>query len=344
MKYRVLGRTGVRVSPLCLGAMKMGAWGNTDHDDCVRIIHAAFDAGINVVDTADAYSKGESEEILGKALRGRRESIIVATKAHNPMGRDPNMKGNSRRWLMQACDDSLRRLGTDYIDLFQLHRPDPACDIDESLGALSDLRRAGKIRYIGTSDFSGSEIVAAQWVAERRGRERVMCEQPPYSILVRGIERDVLPTCTEYGMGVLAYGPLCGGWLSGRDRGHYIPLPIGDREPPPSVAAAEAEVRDASVAALASLAAEAGLSLPNMATAWAMNHPAVSSSIIGIRTMDQLESQLAATEVVLDDGLLDAIDQIVPSGCNLRVDQADMRPLYGKPYERPLRERRRSSS
>ena len=216
MDYRTLGRTGVKVSPLCLGAMMFGAWGTPDHDESIRIIHRALDAGINFVDTADVYSIGESEEIVGKALaQVKREKIVLATKVHGAMGRDPNAQGNSRRWIIAECENSLRRLGTDYIDLYQIHRPSPETDIDETLGALTDLVRAGKVRYIGRSTFPADDIVEAQWVAERRGRERFVTEQPPYSILVRGIEADVLPRCQQFGMGVLSWSPLAGGWLSG---------------------------------------------------------------------------------------------------------------------------------
>jgi len=216
MEYRTLGRTGVKVSPLCLGAMMFGAWGTSDHDEAIRIIHRALDAGINFVDTADVYSFGESETIVGKALAQKdREKVVLATKVHGVMGQDPNAQGNSRRWIMAGCENSLRRLGTDYIDLYQIHRPSPDTDIDETLGALTDLVRVGKIRYFGSSTFPAHEIVEAQWVAQRRARERFVTEQPPYSILVRGIEKDVLPVCQKYDMGVLPWSPLAGGWLSG---------------------------------------------------------------------------------------------------------------------------------
>src|SRR5438477_1939139 len=218
MNYRTLGSTGIQVSHLCLGAMMFGAWGNPDHDECVRIVHAALDAGVNFVDTADVYSAGESEEIVAKALAGRRDDVILATKFHAPMGSDRNTRGNSRRWIVRAVEDSLRRLGTDWIDLYQVHRPDPTCDVDETLAALSDLVHQGKVRYIGSSTFPASAIVEAQWVAERRNRERFVCEQPPYSMLVRGVENDVLPTCERYGIAVMPWGPLAGGWLSGRWR------------------------------------------------------------------------------------------------------------------------------
>nr|MDQ3326032.1 aldo/keto reductase [Actinomycetota bacterium] len=218
MRTRWLGRTGIQVTPYCLGAMMFGAWGNPDHDDSVRIIHAALDVGINFIDTADVYAQGESEEIVGKALKGRRDDVVLATKFHGPMGDDPNRRGQSRRWIMRAVEDSLRRLQTDHIDLYQVHRPNPETDIDETLSALSDLVHSGKVRAIGSSTFPAEEIVEAQWVAADRGRERFRTEQPPYSILARGIERSVLPTCQRYGIGTLVWSPLGGGWLSGKYR------------------------------------------------------------------------------------------------------------------------------
>jgi aryl-alcohol dehydrogenase-like predicted oxidoreductase len=206
MEHRTLGRTGMYVSPLCLGAMMFGDWGNKDENESIRIIHRALDAGINFIDTADVYSRGESEEIVGKAIKSpptRRDNVILATKVHGTMGDDPNQSGNSRRWIAKECDASLKRLRTDWIDLYQIHRPEQDTDIDETLGALTDLVRAGKVRAIGSSTFPPSQIVEAQWTAERRGRERFMCEQPPYSILVRGVENEVLPVCQRYGMGVI---------------------------------------------------------------------------------------------------------------------------------------------
>ena len=219
MELRELGRTGVKVSELCLGAMMFGAWGNPDHDDSIRIIHRALDGGINFIDTADVYSQGESEEIVAKALAGgKRDDVFLATKVHAQMGQNPNHFGNSRRWIIQEVENSLRRLQTDWIDLYQIHRPEETTDIDETLGALTDLVRDGKVRYVGSSTFPASQIVEAQWVAQRRDRERFICEQPPYSILVRGIEQDVLPTTQRYGMGVIPWSPLAGGWLTGRYR------------------------------------------------------------------------------------------------------------------------------
>ncbi len=321
MEMRVLGRTGLRVSPLCLGAMMFGAWGNTDHDESVRIIHQALDSGINFIDTADVYSAGESEEIVGKALAaGQRDHVVLATKAHAAMGEDVNERGNSRRWIIRECEDSLRRLGTDHIDLYQIHRPDPSADIDETLGALSDLIRAGKISYAGSSTFPPSQIVEAQWVAQRRGRERFVCEQPPYSILVRGAEAEVLPVCQQYGMGVIPWSPLAGGWLSGRYRKDADGVRSRRAQRLPdrydlSLPGNQAKLEAAEQ--LAVLAQEAGLSLIHMALAFVTSHPAVTSAIIGPRTMEHLDSQLGAADVVLTPDVLDRIDQIVPPGTNL---------------------------
>jgi aryl-alcohol dehydrogenase-like predicted oxidoreductase len=329
MEWRTLGRTGVKVSPLCLGAMMFGSWGNADQDESVAIIHAALDAGINFVDTADVYSAGESEEIVGHALQGRRDDVVLATKVHGSMGLDVNRAGNSRRWIVRACEDSLRRLRTDHIDLYQVHRPDPDCDIDETLAALTDLVRAGKVRYLGSSTFPASEIVEAQWVAERRGRERFVCEQPPYSMLVRGIEMDVLPTCHRHGMGVISWGPLGGGWLSGRWR-KEAPTPTSrraDRLPWRYDLSIPANQRKLDAAdALARLADEAGLSLVQLAVAFVLRHPAVTSAIIGPRTMEQLKSQLDAPEVTLETDLLDRVDEIVPPGTNFSLADSGYLP------------------
>src|SRR5665213_3576105 len=281
MELHSLGRTGVSVSPLCLGAMMFGAWGNPDHEESIRIIHRALDAGINFIDTADVYSQGESEEIVGKALAGRRDDVVLATKFHGTMGEDPNRRGNSRRWIVQEVEASLRRLGTNWIDLYQVHRPEPGTDIDETLGALTDLVRAGKIRYLGSSTFPPSAIVEAQWVADRRGRERFVCEQPPYSLLVRGVEAEVLPTCQRYGMGVIPWSPLAGGWLTGRYR--------KGQEPPQSMRAERIPGRyDLSIPEnqtkldaadqLAQLAERAGISLIHLALAFVLRHPAVTAA------------------------------------------------------------------
>jgi aryl-alcohol dehydrogenase-like predicted oxidoreductase len=321
MDYRTLGRTGVKVSPLCLGAMMFGAWGNTDHEESIRIVHRALDAGVNFIDTADVYSRGESEEIVGKALvGGRRDNVVVATKVHGTMGEDPNEFGNSRRWIIREVENSLRRLGTDWIDLYQIHRPELDTDIDETLGALTDLVRAGKVRYIGSSTFPASQIVEAQWVAERRGRERFVSEQPPYSILVRAVEGDVLPTCLRYGMGVIPWSPLAGGWLSGRYRaGQDLPASHrAERIPARYDMALPGNQRKLeAVEALAQLAEEAGITLIELSVAFVLRHPAVTAAIIGPRTMEHLESQLTAADVVLSDEVLDRIDEIVPPGVNM---------------------------
>jgi aryl-alcohol dehydrogenase-like predicted oxidoreductase len=325
MELRPLGRTGVKVSPLCLGAMMFGDWGETDHDKSVRIIHRALDAGINFIDTADVYSRGESEEIVGKALAGgRRDDVILATKVHGTMGDDPNEFGNSRRWIVREVENSLRRLGTDWIDLYQIHRPEQDTDIDETLGALTDLVRAGKVRYIGSSTFPPSQIVEAQWVAEKRGRERFVCEQPPYSILIRAVEADVLPTCRRYGMGVIPWSPLAGGWLSGGYRkGADLPSSRrAERLPGRYDMSLPGNQRKLEAAdALAELAEEAGMTLIEMALAFVIRHPAVTAAIIGPRTMEHLESQLSGAGVALSDDVLDRIDEIVPPGTN--VNPAD---------------------
>ncbi|XNL29686.1 aldo/keto reductase [Longispora sp. K20-0274] len=324
--YRVLGRTGVRLSPLTLGAMNFGRIGNADHADGIRIIHRALDEGINVIDTADVYSQGESEEVVGKALLdGRRDEVFLATKFHGQMGDNPHHRGNSRRWIIREVENSLRRLQTDHIDLYQVHRPDPTVDFDETLGALSDLVHQGKIRYIGTSTFSAAQIVEGQWTAERRGRERVVAEQPPYSILARGIERDVLPTAQRYGLGILPWSPLAGGWLSGSylaggsRRVERFPARY-DAALPANAPKIEA------VTKLAALADEAGLSLIHLAIGFVLAHPAVTSAIIGPRTLEHLESQLGAAKVVLSADVLDRIDEIVPPGVNLNPADAGYEP------------------
>ncbi len=321
MNYRTLATTGTKVTPLCLGAMMFGAWGNPDHDDSVRIIHRALDAGINFIDTADVYSRGESEEIVGKALAdGRRDNVVLATKLHGSMGDDPNQFGNGRRWIIAEVENSLRRLGTDYIDLYQIHRPEADTDIDETLGALSDLVHAGKVRYIGSSTFPASQIVEAQWTARDRGRERFVCEQPPYSILNREIENDVLPTCARHNIGVIPWSPLAGGWLSGGYRkGTELPRSQrADRMPARfDMSNPENERKLDAADALGALADEAGITLIEMALAFVINHPAVTSAIIGPRTMEHLESQLTAVDVTLSDDVLDRIDEIVAPGRNV---------------------------
>jgi aryl-alcohol dehydrogenase-like predicted oxidoreductase len=326
MVQRTLARTGVHVSPLCLGAMMFGAWGETDHDACVRIVHRALDAGINFIDTADVYAQGESEEIVGKALAGgRRENVVLATKFHGAMGDDPNEAGNSRRWIFREVEASLKRLRTDWIDLYQVHRWDPWTDHDETLGALSDLVAQGKVRCVGSSTYPAPQIVKAQWVARERGLQRFVCEQPPYSILARAIEADVLPTCLEHGMGVIAWSPLAGGWLSGRWRKGADDLTSRRAALIPqrydlSIPANQAKLDAAD--ALGRLADDAGMSLIEMALAFVIRHPAVTAAIIGPRTLEQLESQLGAADVVLDAAVLDRIDEIVAPGTTLNPSDA----------------------
>jgi len=339
MEHHPLGRTGISVSQLCLGAMMFGDWGNQDHDESIRIIHRALDAGINFIDTADVYSAGESEVIVGKALTGgKREHVVLATKVHFPMGDDANQRGNSRRWIFTEVENSLRRLQTDWIDLYQIHRPDPNTDIDETLGALSDLVHQGKIRAFGHSTVPASEIVEAQWTADRRGRERFRCEQPPYSILTRAIEHDVLPTCQRYGMGVIPYSPLAGGWLSGRwrkDAGQQSST-RSERLPDRFDLSLSANQRKLdAVEQLVQVAEEAGISLIEMAIAFVLRHPAVTAAIIGPRTMGHLDSQLSAATATLPDDVLDRIDQINPPGVTInRADNGWTQPALQRTMRR----------
>jgi aryl-alcohol dehydrogenase-like predicted oxidoreductase len=324
MRYRMLGTTGVEVSAHCLGAMMFGQWGNSDHDDCVRIIHAALDGGINFIDTADVYSQGESEEIVGRALRGRRDDVVLATKVHGRMGEGRNQSGNSRLWIMTEVENSLRRLGTDHIDLYQIHRPDPAAGLDDTLGALDDLVRQGKIRYAGCSTFPAWQIVEAQRVAERRGFDGFRCEQPPYSIFVRTIERDVLEVARRYGMGVIVWSPLAGGWLTGKYRRDQeapedsravryarIGHPVASRF---DLASPANQHKLELTEELIRLAAKTSMSLAHVANAFVLEHPAVTSAIIGPRTIEQLEDLLAGADLELDDEVLDAIDDLVAPG------------------------------
>ena len=337
MHYRTLGRTGIKVSPYALGALALGTYiGNPDPEDSARIIHKALDAGINFVDTADAY--GESEVVLGQALKGRRDNVVLATKFGRPAGEDPNEQGASRRWIMTAAENSLRRLQTDYIDLYQLHRPDPATDIEETLSALSDLVRSGKVRAVGASGTHPSAVVEAQWTAERRGLERFRTEQPAYSILSRGIERELLPVTQRYGMGTLVWGPLAQGLLTGRVRkGQHNDL---------RRAAVLRHVRDGQrldvVEQLIPLAAEAGLPMTHLAMAFTIAHPGVTSAILGPHTMEQLDDLLAGVDVALSDDILDRIDEIVPPGTDVgTLDQTYLPPALTDPglRRRPPRER-----
>ena len=354
MEYRSLGRTGIHVSPLCLGAMMFGAWGEPDHDTAIATIHTALDAGINFIDTADVYSQGESEVIVGKALAGgKRDDVVLATKFHGQMGvsvqspigtpGDPNQQGNSRRWVVKAVEDSLRRLNTDWIDLYQVHRPDPDTDVEETLSALTDLQRQGKIRAFGSSTFPAHQVVQAQWVSERRGLGRFATEQPPYSLLTRGIEADLLPVAEEYGMGVLPWSPLAGGWLTGGYRkGKDLPeskrrnrMPARfDLDDPDNQRKFDA------ADALGELADEAGLSLIDLALAFVLQHPAVTAPIIGPRTTEHLRSQLGAADVTLSVDVLDQIDAIVPPGVTIsRFDEGYQAPALADPF---LRRRRRA--
>ncbi|MFJ7263082.1 aldo/keto reductase [Streptomyces globosus] len=321
MRYRVLGKTGIEVSTHCLGTMMFGGVGNPDHEDAARIIHTALDAGVNFVDTADMYSAGESEEIVGKALKGRRDDVVLATKVYFPLGEGRNRSGNSRRWILKAVEDSLRRLDTDWIDLYQVHRPDHTTDIEETLSVLGDLVTAGKIRAFGCSTFPAEDLVEAHHVAERRGLMRMRTEQPPYSILARGVERSVLPTAQRLGMGVLTWSPLASGFLSGAVRqGRPVDLTTGRAARTPhrfDPALPGNAAKFAAVEELVALAGEIGCTLPELAVAFPLVHPAVTSVIIGPRTMDQLTSLLKGADLLLDDAALDRVDEIVAPGTDL---------------------------
>jgi aryl-alcohol dehydrogenase-like predicted oxidoreductase len=338
MQYRTLGGTGIQVSPYALGAMMLGGMGNPDHDESIRIVHTALDAGINLIDTADAYSRGESEIVVGKAIQGRRDEVVLATKFHLPMSdTDLNRRGNSRRWIMTAVEDSLRRLQTDHLDLYQVHRPDPATDVEETLSALTDLVRSGKVRAIGTSTFPAGRLVQAQWAAERRGYERFRTEQPPYSILNRAIEAEILPLCQEYGVGTLVYSPLSGGMLTGRVRKGQE---TDSRRKQFGFRYFDDERRLDAVEALVALADEAGMRLSHLAMAFAIAHPGVTAALVGPRTMPHLEDLLAGVDTRLDDDLLDRIDEIVAPGTNVsELDSAWKAPavtearLRRRPYD-----------
>ena len=345
MEYRVLGQSGVQVSTLCLGTMMLGKWGNQEHRDCIRIIHAALDAGINFIDTADVYSSGESEEILAKALKGRREHVILATKVHHPMGDDINQHGSTRRWITRAVEDSLRRLDTDWIDLYQLHRPDPLTEIGDTLSVLTDLVRAGKIRMIGSCTFPAALQVEAAWAAERQGLQPLQCNQPPYSILVRGIERESLPASMRHGMGVICWSPLNGGWLTGRYRlGQPLPasgrsaIPMNRKraeglQPEPGTYDLQLDQGHPTVQAklraieqLITLADDSGLTLPKLALGFVLNHRAVTSAIVGPRVFEHLETVLGAAELHLDEGIMDRIDQIVAPGADVDPSEVGYQP------------------
>jgi aryl-alcohol dehydrogenase-like predicted oxidoreductase len=337
MQYRNLGRTGIKVSPYGLGALMFATQvGNPDPEDSIRIIHQALDAGINLVDTADAY--GDSEEVVGRALKGRRDNVVLTTKVGRPIGTDPNQQGASRRWIITAAEGSLRRLQTDHIDVYQIHRPDPGTDIEETLSALTDLVRSGKIRAFGTSGMPASNLVEAHWVAERGGLERFRTEQPPYSILNRSIEREVLPVAQRYGMGILAWGPLGQGMLTGRVRRGQD----NDVTRSKFFTAFSDERRLDAVERLIPLAEEAGLPMPHLAMAFAISHPGVTSALLGARTMEQFHGLLAGLDVALSDDVLDRIDEIVPPGTDTGpLDQAYVPPAIQKTElrRRPLSER-----
>jgi aryl-alcohol dehydrogenase-like predicted oxidoreductase len=323
MEIRTLGRSGVSVSKLCFGAGMFGYFGNADEKACARMVDRALDAGINYFDTSDVYSHGESEQILGKALKGKRDDVVLATKFSLPMSSNPNHRGNSRRWIMREVEASLTRLDTDYIDLYQVHRPDVTTDIDETLGALSDLVRAGKVRLLGSSTFPAEQIVEAQWVAERRNRERFLVEQPPYSIFARRIEADVLPTCQRYGMGVVVWSPLAQGWLTGKWRRDAPPNDTNRQKLQPhlfDMARADNQRKLDLIEELDGVARDAGISLLHMAIAFTCAHPAVTSAIIGPRTLEQLDGLLDGAEITLGDDVLDAIDAIVPAGATISHD------------------------
>jgi aryl-alcohol dehydrogenase-like predicted oxidoreductase len=337
MQYRNLGRTGIKVSPYALGALMFATQvGNRDPEDSIRIIHKALDAGINLVDTADSY--GDSEEVVGRALKGRRDNVVLATKVSRPMGPDPNQQGASRRWIITAVENSLRRLQTSHIDVYQIQRPDPDTDIEETLSTLTDLVRSGKIRAFGTSTMPASNLVEAHWVAERRGLQRFRTEQPPYSILNRSIEREVLPVAQQYGMGILAWGPLGQGMLTGRvRRGRDTDVTRAK-----FFTAFRDEQRLDAVERLIPLAAQAGLPMPHLAMAFAITHPGVTSALLGARTMEQLDDLLAGVDVALSDEVLDRIDEIVPPGTDIgTLDQAYVPPAIQKTElrRRPLGER-----
>ncbi|HET9210979.1 MAG TPA: aldo/keto reductase [Thermoanaerobaculia bacterium] len=328
MDYRNLGRSGLKVSPLCLGAMMFGSWGNPDHEESIRIIHRALDAGINFIDTANGYSEGESEVIVGKALKGKREGTVLATKVWAPVGQSPNQRGLSRKAIQEQVENSLRRLGTDVIDLYQIHRPDPTTPMEETLSTLSDLVRQGKVRYLGLSTnhyegaalwekrFAAWEIVETLWLSDKHGWERFVSLQPPYSILRRVMEAEHFPMSLKFGIANIVWSPLEGGWLSGKyRRGAGNPKDsqraekwIGDIDNP------KFQRRLDIVEQLLPLAEEKGVPLARFANAWALRHPAVTSVILGPRTMEQLEDSLRALDVQITGEDARRIDELVAPG------------------------------
>jgi aryl-alcohol dehydrogenase-like predicted oxidoreductase len=342
MEYRAFGRTGVKVASYSLGTANFGPWGNEDEEECVRIVHEAIDAGLNLIDTADVYGGGRSEEIVGKALMGRRDQVILATKFHNPMGSGINDRGNSRLWVMRAVEGSLRRLRTDYIDLYQAHRPDPFVDVEETLSALTDLVHQGKVRSIGSTTFPAVLLLESLWASQRRGLERFESEQPPYSIFVRHAELDVLPLARRHGLGILAWSPLAGGWLTGKYRpGQEMPAESRGRRGlmPFMVPRFDLSLRGNQrklelVERLADLAGQAGLALSHMALAFALEHPSVTSVIIGPRTVEQLRDLLPGAEVRLDQDILGAIDEVVAPGTTLNPADRGWEPPWMAPEAR----------
>lgn len=344
MQYRTLGRTGVQVSSLALGAMNFGSIGRTTQDEATAIVDAALEGGINLIDTADMYGRGESEEMVGKAIAGRRDDIVLATKANMPMSDEPNHQGSSRRWLVTALDNSLRRLGVDHVDLYQIHRWDPATSDEETLSALTDLQRAGKIRYFGSSTFPAYRIVEAQWAAREHRLSRYVTEQPSYSLLQRGIESHVLPVTEQYGLGVLVWSPLASGWLSGavragREAATHRSAVLPERF---DTALPANRARLDAVENLAAVADEAGLTLIQLALGFVTAHPAVTAALVGPRTLNHLHSQLAAADTVLSDDVLDAVDAVVAPGTDLAAhEKFDATPALLDPA---LRRRRRPAA
>jgi aryl-alcohol dehydrogenase-like predicted oxidoreductase len=322
---RTLGASGIEVSTIALGTMMFGAWGNTDVDECHRMVDAALDAGITLFDTADMYDNGMSETILGEALRGRRDRVVLATKVGNPMDGDPDRRGLSRRWITQACDDSLRRLGVDHIDLYQMHRPDPETPIEETIMVLGELVAAGKVRAIGTSTFSAAQLTAAQRAAAALGIAAPTSEQPPYSALARGVEAEVLPVCAADDIGVIVWAPLNGGWMTGKYQ-----LGDGDASDRAMRQGEHFDYRDevmrrakwSAVEALTALADGAGLTIKQLALGFVLDDPTITSAIIGPRTLPQLIDLLAAGAPALPPGLRDAIDRVIAPGTNINPADA----------------------
>jgi aryl-alcohol dehydrogenase-like predicted oxidoreductase len=336
MDYARLGATGLRVSRLCLGTMVLGRWGNEDAADCARIIHRALDEGVNLIDTANRYGMGESEEIVGKALVGRRSEAVIATKVFMPGPGGVLDRGTSRRHIFLQVEESLKRLHTDWIDLYQIHRNDKDTPVEETLGALTDLVRQGKVRYLGVSTgtladsrsmhFGGWKMVESLWVSERRNLERFVSTQPPYSIFTREAERDVFPVCLAHGFGAIVWSPLAGGWLGGRYR-KGRPVPEDSRARNQSefgafvasqfeMTGAQGERRLDVVEALVGMANELDVPLARYATAWTLRHPAVTSAIVGVREMRHLEESLRALDVRIPDEHAERIDALVEPGSN----------------------------